>query len=433
MTEHRAAQDDAGAPTWERRLELLSDYSAYVLLAFGLALVMAQPLSQQDRVIAVLLSVVAAAWITLYLRVPAFHGERMGPSLLYYYGLLAIAAVMMLHHPMFFPVMISGFFHVYTFRPWPLVLLGVGVTSVLLNSLVIDTSEPAAAPTTGELAGFVIIVLVQTLAIGGGVIFSRRAADVSEERRRTVAELQAALEENEGLQTQLMVQAHEAGVLDERQRLAREIHDTLAQGLTGIVRQLEAATRTRAEAADQRRHVDAAMRLARESLSDARRSVQALGPEHLDNARLPDALADVGRRWSADSGVTAEVTTTGTTRPLHPTVEVTLLRIAQEALANVARHAGASRAAVTLSYTDDVVLLDVRDDGVGFTPPPSGATNGAGRDGGFGLTAMRQRVGEVGGTLSIESEQGAGTSISANVPALPPGARTPDGTGATDA
>lgn len=70
MTEHRAAQDNAGAPTWERRLELLSDYSAYVLLAFGLALVMAQPLSQQDRVIAVLLSVVAAAWITLYLRVP---------------------------------------------------------------------------------------------------------------------------------------------------------------------------------------------------------------------------------------------------------------------------------------------------------------------------------------------------------------------------
>lgn len=428
MPTQAAHPDMSATPTWDRRAAAVVDYCGYGLLAIGFVLVMAHPLTVRDRVVAVLLSAVAAAWMTLYVRRPAFHGERRGPTLVYLFGLLAIASALMLHHPMFFPVMIAGFFHVYVLRSWPLVLLVVGVTSFLINTLL---AEPFPS-TLGEMFFWGTIIVVQTLAITGGVTVGQRAEDLSEERRRTVASLQAALEENEGLQTQLMVQAREAGVLDERQRLAREIHDTLAQGLTGIITQLEAATRTRTDAADHRRHVDAAMRLARESLSDARRSVQALGPEPLDNARLPDALADVGRRWSADSGVTAEVTTTGTSRPLHPTVEVTLLRIAQEALANVARHARASRAAVTLSYTDDVVLLDVRDDGVGFTPP-AGTHNGAGRDGGFGLTAMRQRVGEVGGTLAIESEHGTGTSISASVPALPPGAQTPDDTGAADA
>jgi signal transduction histidine kinase len=432
VTKPAAAPDITGPSTWERRLEALADYSAYVLLTFGFALVMAQPQSQQDRVIAVLLSLVAAAWITLYLRVPAFHGERTVPSLIYYFGFLAIAAVMMLHHPMFFPVMIVGFFHVHMFSSWQLTLLGVGLTSFLLNALVIDRSDVAARPTADEIAGFVVIVVVQTLAIGGGVIFSRRAADVSEERRRAVAELQAALEENEGLHTQLMIQAREAGVLDERQRLAREIHDTLAQGLTGIITQLEAATRARDDGEGQRRRIDTAMRLARESLADARRSVQALGPEPLDEARLPEALAQVGKRWSVTNGLAAEVTTTGTSRPLHPTIEVTLLRVAQEALANVAKHARASRAAVTLSYTDKVVLLDVRDDGVGFTPRP-GTNDGWGSDGGFGLTAMRQRIDEVAGTLVIESEAGAGTSISASVPVAPPELQGPQSKGAADA
>ena len=96
--------------------------------------------------------------------------------------------------------------------------------------------------------------------------------------------------------------------------------------------------------------------------------MQALRPQALEDARLPDALADEVARWSATSGVTAEVTTTGDARPLHPEVEVTLLRVAQEALANVAKHADATHAWVTLSYMEDVVTLDVRDDGAGFAP-----------------------------------------------------------------
>jgi signal transduction histidine kinase len=233
--------------------------------------------------------------------------------------------------------------------------------------------------------------------------------------------------ENTGLQAQLLTQAREAGAGDERQRMAREIHDTIAQGLTGIVTQLEAVQQTSNDAERERR-IDNAKRLARDSLAEARRSVQALRPQALENSRLPEALADEVARWSVTSGVTGDVETTGQARALHPEVEVTLLRVAQEALANVAKHAGASRAGVTLSYMEDVVSLDVRDDGAGFAVAPAGErrTNGrlAGESpaaGGFGLIAMRQRVSRLAGQLEIESEPGAGTAVSASLPAIPLG------------
>lgn len=129
---------------------------------------------------------------------------------------------------------------------------------------------------------------------------------------------------------------------------------------------------------------------------------------------MPDALATVAREWSAVHGVPVEVTTTGERVPLHPEIEIALLRTAQEALANVAKHAAATRAGLTLSYMGDEVTLDVRDDGVGFA-----VTDGASpARKGFGLTAMRQRVGRVAGSLAIESEPGGGTAISARVPAI---------------
>jgi signal transduction histidine kinase len=393
----------------------------YALLAIGFVLVLARPQPVQDRVIAVLLSVAAGAWITMYLRVPAFRGGRPAFDRIYFFGYVAIAAVMMLHDPLFFPLMIGGFFYAYILRPWLVALAGVTLTSFLINTILADYP---ADPTFQDIAISVTVIVVQSLSIAGGVFVGQKAGDLSEERRKMVVKLRATLEENAGLHTQLMIQAREAGMLDERQRLAREIHDTLAQGLTGIITQLEAATRAVERPTEQRRHIETAMRLARESLSDARRSVLALGPEPLENAQLPEALAQVGKRWSAASGVAAEITTTGTSQRLHPEIEVTLLRVAQEALTNVSRHAGASRVAVTLSYMDDVVTLDIRDDGVGFAPP-DGAHNGAGRAGGFGLTAMRQRVDEVGGTLAIESDMGLGTCISASVPAVPPGLQVP--------
>jgi signal transduction histidine kinase len=227
--------------------------------------------------------------------------------------------------------------------------------------------------------------------------------------------LEEMMAENTGLHAQLLTQAREAGVLEERQRMAREIHDTLAQGLTGIITQLEAVQQT-GPGPDWERRISNAARLARHSLSEARRSVRAVRPEPLENTRLPEAVADVAAQWSENTGVSAGVTTTGTVLGLHPEIEVTLLRVAQEALANVAKHASASRVGITLSYMEDVVSLDIRDDGAGFQPDQRAA---AGSGGGFGLTGMQQRVRRLAGSLAIESEPGHGTAISAIVPAIP--------------
>jgi signal transduction histidine kinase len=134
-------------------------------------------------------------------------------------------------------------------------------------------------------------------------------------------------------------------------------------------------------------------------------------PESLEIGRLGEALADVAGRWSALNGIPVQVTTTGTTRPIPPETEFGLLRAAQEALANVARHARASRVGLTLSYMESEIALDVRDDGVGFNPASPD------RDG-FSLVAMRQRIEGLAGTLQVESEPGGGTAISACVPTV---------------
>jgi signal transduction histidine kinase len=224
--------------------------------------------------------------------------------------------------------------------------------------------------------------------------------------------LEATIAENDALQRRLLAQAREAGTLEERRRMAREIHDTLAQGLTGIVTQLQAAEQASARTPDDpagwRRHVDAATRLARDSLTEARRSVDALRPESLEGCRLSEALGRVAERWSALNGIPAQVTITGTVRPIDADAEFALLRAAQEALANVARHAHATRVGLTISYMENEVALDVRDDGVGFDPSALGQ--------GFGLVAMEQRIAGLAGRLLVESEPGGGTAVSACVP-----------------
>ncbi len=147
-------------------------------------------------------------------------------------------------------------------------------------------------------------------------------------------------------------------------------------------------------------------------------------PAPLEAATLPDALREVAREWSERTAVPAEVTVTGDAITLDPEIEVTLLRTAQEALANVAKHAQAGRARITLSYMGDEVALDVHDDGVGFDVGRPADASGAG----FGLHGMRQRVARVAGSLAIESEPGHGTAISARVPAIaidPSAATTP--------
>ena len=214
----------------------------------------------------------------------------------------------------------------------------------------------------------------------------------------------------------LVEQARQAGVLRERQRLAHEIHDTLAQDFTSIVMKLEAAEETLpTDPAGAQRQLYLAQRIARESLAEARRLMWALKPESLERASLPEALARLAERWSEECGAAANTAVIGIPYPLTPEVEVRLLRVAQEALNNCRKHARASKVVITLSYISNLVALDIQDDGVGFDPAqPRSATSD--HSGGFGLNGMRERVEGLGGTLLVESVPGEGTTLLVELP-----------------
>ncbi|GIE77511.1 hypothetical protein Aph02nite_34610 [Actinoplanes philippinensis] len=363
-------------------------------------------------------ALLTAAWIAWWVDLHPAWRKRGGLMLIFLIGLLALNFLLVMCSPLFGVFTWTGYIFLGYAAPGRWQIAGVLPVAAINAMSQIGGWDTFA----NEDDGYVIYlaVLLCNLLIAGIMTWvtlrDEREADTRVRRIDQLAEanakLAAALQENAGLHAQLLLQAHEAGVHNERQRMAGEIHDVLAQGLTGIVTQLEAAE---AHPGERERHLTAAKRLARESLAEARRSVQALRPQHLDAARLPEALDEVLRGWSELHGVRADLTTTGAARPLLPEIETTLLRTAQEALANVAKHAAAGRVGLTLSYMEDVVTLDVRDDGAGFDPE---APREVTAEGGYGLRAMRERLTRVAGTLEVESEPGGGTAISACVPAL---------------
>ncbi len=416
--------EQVGQPTgWEAQEARLHRALPYVGLAVGALLTVAAP-APSGRPLAshLLVAAIAACWIAWFITLHPEWPDRRVLMAVYYVGLLLLSAVLVLISPWYGFFSWAGYLH-SLLLPGNWRFVGAAASGVLAA-----TAQGGGVPSSlPHWLLWGVLALFNVGAAGGIIWFATLAERQHVNRKRLVEELAEAnrrlaetMRENEGLHAQLLNQAREAGVTDERQRMAREIHDTLAQGLTGIITQLEAAGQARDRRADWQRHVDTAVTLARESLTEARRSVRAVRPEALESARLPDALTDLTRRWSTINEVRVDVRVTGDAHPLHPEVEVTLLRAAQEALANVARHAKASRVGLTLSYMGDVVTLDVRDDGIGFPVDDWPAARRA--DGGYGLTVMRQRVARVGGELAVESEPGGGTAVSASVPALAGGA-----------
>lgn len=221
------------------------------------------------------------------------------------------------------------------------------------------------------------------------------------------------------------------GTLAERQRLSMEIHDTLAQGLSSQQMLLQAAERTwDRDPATARGHVRTATEITARNLAEARRFVHDLAPADLaDGASLPEALRELAARTGGSGPASDEPATRGpavrfhqdgTAVPLPDRVQSALLRIAQGALANAREHAAATTVTLTLSYLGDQIVLDIADDGRGFTPPPAPYTPvsapASGRVRGHGLPAMHARMRQLGGTLTIESAPGEGTVLSAAVP-----------------
>ncbi len=334
-----------------------------------------------------------------------------------YYGVRTVLAFALTWlNPFFAIYAVIGYFDAAQLLPGRLMRVGLILTAVTMAGSQSGGLPPPSATSWiafGALFALNACLCLLFAHIGEQEAESlRQKADTIAELERTNTRLEQALEENAQLHTQLLVQAREAGVADERRRLAAEIHDTIAQGLTGIIAQLQVVT-SAADEATAREHLERASALARSSLGEARRSVQNLSPAALEHDTLPEALKKTVADWSERTGVPARFTATGTEEPLHDEVAATLLRIAQEALANTARHAHATRAGVTLSYMGDEVALDIRDDGRGFDPLGLPARSGTG---GFGLDGMRARAERIAGTATVESEAGHGTAVSARVP-----------------
>jgi signal transduction histidine kinase len=224
----------------------------------------------------------------------------------------------------------------------------------------------------------------------------------SHRRAELIAELERARDD-------LAAAEHARGVLAERERLAHEIHDTLAQGFTSILALAQAIEVSLDRSPDRVREQLALLeRTARENLAEARALVAALGPVDLHEAPLAEAVRRVATRFGEEVGVRAEVDVVGEPRALPSNSEVVLLRATQEALANVRRHAGADRVSVRLSYDEPTgAALEVRDDGRGFDPLDVD---------GYGLRGMRARVEQVGGDLDVDTGLGRGTTIRVRIP-----------------
>lgn len=286
--------------------------------------------------------------------------------------------------------------------------------SVLVLAVV--ALAPVVHHTGFSYAGFFgpLIGGVFALGISRGYLELLRDA---RERERLVTSLRQTQEEMAAIQEELALTQRHSGAVAERTRLSRDIHDTVAQGLSSI-RLLAHAAADRTDDADAGRALQQVEGLARDNLVDVRRIVAALTPAELEDGALAAALTRMLERLRAETGLAAELRVDDTVPALPTAAEVALLRTAQSALANVRLHAGAQRVVVSLVDAVDTVRLDILDDGSGFDVVAWNATAAAGGSS-YGLHFMRSRLRELGGGLDVESTVGEGTALSAYLPIGP--------------
>ncbi|MFF2050977.1 sensor histidine kinase [Leifsonia sp. NPDC058194] len=255
-------------------------------------------------------------------------------------------------------------------------------------------------------ASLVDVAGMTLLVIAFSVFFGHRVAAVSKqsaERGRLIDRLRQQ-------QKEIAQLSEQQGAAAERERIAREMHDTLAQGFTSIVTLGHAVQgELDADPASARRHVELMTETAQENLQESRRIIAAMTPGRLNGSPLPEVLERVVAQFAEETGVEAGFVVDGDARPAPPAVDVVALRLLQESLSNVRKHAGARTVDVELAYLPDAVRLRVADDGRGFD-------GDAPRDG-YGLDGMAARVREAGGRFAVESAPGAGTAITAELPA----------------
>lgn len=355
----------------------------------------------------------AAAFALVY-AAGRFRSDEYGPGLPTWPWLAALSATFAglawatpdaayLVFPLFFVIM-------HVAAGWAAIALALTLTVVSI----------AGIARHGEfgVGGVVGPVLGVTVAIGVGLGF-RLLMREAQARERAIAELVAA-------RADVAAMSRRAGELDERARLAADIHDTVAQGLSSIQLLLHSAERTIDPAEPALEPIRMARRVAADNLAETRRIIAALQPAPLSGADLPLALARVcaATPVTAD-GATATFSVDGDPVPLPEDIETALLRVCQASVGNVGKHARATKCSVTLTYQPDAVTLDVVDDGVGFDPATPAAP------GAMGIDGVRRRMAALGGDVTIESAPGAGCGVSARIPLPEDGCGPTDG-GATE-
>lgn len=312
----------------------------------------------------------------------------------------AVWALLLLLSPDFAWVAFPLFFlHLHLLRRRHAVAAVAVQTGLVVATQQLHYGSVSVAMVLGPALGAVFAVVI---ALGYAALYAE-----SEQRRRLIDDLTRT-------RTELAASQHQAGVLAERERLAREIHDTLAQGLSSIIlllRSAESAAPEDAEVTLER--IDEARQSASANLAEARRFVRDLTPPALTSGSLTDALRRLCERTEGETGITCHLRLDGEPRALPGGYDIALLRAAQASLANVTTHARADTAVVTLSFLETQVTLDIYDNGVGFHPrtqhpgPPG--------ESGFGLTALHDRIDALGGRLDIESTPGAGTVVAVSL------------------
>jgi signal transduction histidine kinase len=288
---------------------------------------------------------------------------------------------------------------VYSEELWEGVAWSAAVAVSATIGFVADAGWSAGA--VWDIAPDMLVSLLFSLLLG---LWISRIVLQSRERADLIAQL-------ERTRSDLALAHHAQGVTAERERLAREIHDTLAQGFTSVVMLSQvAADALERDPAAARERLETIESVARENLAEARALVAAFSPVGLDGTTLPDAVGRLAERFGGETGLAVDVQTVGDFSGLAREQEVVVLRVAQEALTNVRRHAQARQVTVHLVADERGARVEVGDDGVGFAPA---------RVQGFGLAGMRGRVAEVGGDLDVASAPGRGTRVTVRVPLLP--------------
>ena len=340
------------------------------------------------------IAVFVACWFTFGARMPE-HSARTWPFVVV---TVVFAGVVTIAHPALAVVQCIAYPLIWTRldRVRSAVLAATGIA--VFVGVAMYYSSGADSGALWETVVVQVLSLSFSLALG---LWVTQIATLSHTRRETLEQLQAA-------QSELAALNQAAGVTSERERLAREIHDTIAQDLTGLVLLAQRAGRElsagdTAAASEQLALLEDG---ARTALAETRALVASTAPPSLDEGGIAAALERLAQRYERETAIAVTVRLDVETA-LHRDLEVVLLRCAQEGLANVRKHSGASKAALTLVARTSELSLRVSDNGSGFDP--------AGQYSGYGLSGMRDRLALVGGTLDLESGED-GTTLLVTLP-----------------